>query len=58
MKLPTKCQDPRMFTIPCKIGDIRFENAMLDLGASINVMSYSINASLQLEPLHKTGTVI
>jgi hypothetical protein len=37
-KLPVKCKDPGMFTIPCTIGNTRFENAMTDLGASINVM--------------------
>ena len=45
-KLPPKCKDPGMFTIPCNIGNIRFERAMLKLGASINVMPYSIYASL------------
>ena len=47
-KLPPKCKDPGMFTIPCKILNNRFERAMLDLGASINVMPYSIYASLNL----------
>ncbi|CAN6723564.1 unnamed protein product [Malus baccata var. baccata] len=36
-KLPPKCKDPGSFTIPCVIGNTRFESAMLDLGASINV---------------------
>jgi len=57
-KLPAKCKDPGMFTIPCTIGNTRFENAMTDLGASINVMSYSIYASLKLGPLNKTSVVI
>ncbi len=37
-KLPTKCKDTGMFSIPCKIGDLKLDRAMLDLGASINVM--------------------
>ncbi|XP_062145993.1 uncharacterized protein LOC133853988 [Alnus glutinosa] len=57
-KLPAKCKDPGMFTIPCTIGNMRFEKAMADLGASINVMPYSIYASLKLRPLLKTGFVI
>ncbi|XP_062151844.1 uncharacterized protein LOC133860215 [Alnus glutinosa] len=57
-KLPGKCKDPGMFTIPCVIGNMRFEKAMADLGASINVMPYSIYASLKLGPLLKTGVVI
>ncbi|KAF5462781.1 hypothetical protein F2P56_018762 [Juglans regia] len=57
-KLHAKCKDPGMFTIPCMIGNTRFEKAMIDLGASINVMSYSIYASLKFGPLNKTGIVI
>ncbi|KAM1774919.1 hypothetical protein ACFX12_044235 [Malus domestica] len=47
-KMPPKCKDPGSFTIPCVIGNTRFESAMLDLGASINVMPYSIYASMNL----------
>ena len=57
-KLPAKCKDPGMFTIPCTIGNTQLEKAMLDLGASINVMPYSIYVSLKLGPLNKTGVVI
>ncbi|KAM2851504.1 hypothetical protein PS2_027617 [Malus domestica] len=47
-KLPPKCKDPGSFTIPCVIGNTRFEHAMLDLGASINVTPYSVYASMNL----------
>ncbi|CAN6697661.1 unnamed protein product [Malus baccata var. baccata] len=54
-KLPPKCKDPGNFTIPCVIGNTRFEFAMLDLGASINVMPYSIYA---LGELKNDGVII
>ncbi|CAN6547390.1 unnamed protein product [Malus baccata var. baccata] len=54
-KLPPKCKDPGSFTIPCVIGNTRFESAMLDLGASINVMPYSIYASMNLGTLKNDG---
>ncbi|CAN6552453.1 unnamed protein product [Malus baccata var. baccata] len=57
-KLPTKCKDPGSFTIPCIIGTTRFEHAMLDLGASINVMPYSIYESMNLGELKKDGVII
>ncbi|KAM2517634.1 hypothetical protein PS1_032521 [Malus domestica] len=57
-KLPTKCKDPSSFTIPCVIGNTRFESAMLDLGASINVMPYSIYASMHLGELKNDGVII
>ncbi|CAN6697871.1 unnamed protein product [Malus baccata var. baccata] len=57
-KLPPKCKDPGSFTIPCVIGNTRFESAMLDLGASINVMPYSIYASMNLGVLKNDGVII
>ncbi|CAN6542449.1 unnamed protein product [Malus baccata var. baccata] len=57
-KLPPKCKDPGSFTIPCVIGDTRFDHAMLDLGASINVMPYSVYASMNLGKLKNDGVII
>ncbi|KAM0976423.1 hypothetical protein ACFX2C_019343 [Malus domestica] len=57
-KLPPKCKDPGSFTIPCVIGNTRFESAMLDLGASINVMPYSIYASMNLGELKNESVII
>ncbi|CAN6677958.1 unnamed protein product [Malus baccata var. baccata] len=57
-KLPTKCKDPGSFTIPCVIGNTRFESAMVDLGASINVTPYSIYASMHLGELKNDGVII
>ncbi|CAN6679391.1 unnamed protein product [Malus baccata var. baccata] len=57
-KLPPKCKDPGSFTIPCVIGNTRFESAMLDLGASINVMPYSIYSSMNLGVLKNDGVII
>ncbi|KAM2767000.1 hypothetical protein COP1_022850 [Malus domestica] len=57
-KLPPKCKDPGSFTIPCVIGKTKFEHAMLDLGASINVMPYSIYASMNLGELKNDGVII
>ncbi|XP_062093889.1 uncharacterized protein LOC133799915 [Humulus lupulus] len=57
-KLPPKCKDPGTFTIPCTIGNKRIEHCMLDLGASINVMPFSIYASLNLGPLEETEVII
>ncbi|KAM1972884.1 hypothetical protein FF1_019395 [Malus domestica] len=57
-KLPPKCKDPGSFSMPCVIGNTRFESAMLDLGASINVMPYSIYASMNLGALKNDGVII
>ncbi|XP_052483033.1 uncharacterized protein LOC105781540 [Gossypium raimondii] len=57
-KLPIKCKDPGMFSIPCKIGDLKLDRAMLDLGASINVMPRSIYDKVQLGALKDTRLII
>ncbi|KAL7583327.1 hypothetical protein Lser_V15G42871 [Lactuca serriola] len=57
-KLPPKCKDPGIFAIPCTIGDLHVESDMLDLGASINVMPYSVFQSLNVGPLEETGVII
>ncbi|XP_052172191.1 uncharacterized protein LOC127788119 [Diospyros lotus] len=58
--MPQKCKDPGTFTIPCTIGNLQFYNAMLDLGASINVMPKSVYSSLQAGAgtLTSTGVVV
>ncbi|XP_074301592.1 uncharacterized protein LOC141632993 [Silene latifolia] len=57
-KTPPKCSDLGVFTIPCIIGDTRFERAMLDLGASIIVLPYHVYESLKLGPLKSTRVVV
>ena len=43
-----KLKDPGSFTIPCLIGDLPVEKALADLGASINLMPYSLFKKLGL----------
>ncbi|CAM8905309.1 unnamed protein product [Rhodiola kirilowii] len=57
-KMPPKCGDPGTYTIPCTIGNIRIENCILDLGASINVLPFSIYSCLRIGPLKPTGLTI
>ncbi|KAI3784472.1 hypothetical protein L1987_43571 [Smallanthus sonchifolius] len=47
-KLPTKMTDPGTFTIPCLIGDLSVNNALADLGASINLTPYAVFKKLKL----------
>ena len=56
--IPKKCKDPGTFCIPCIIGNIKFENAMLNLGALVSVMPLSIFNSLSLGPLQSIDVVI
>ncbi|RWR88646.1 hypothetical protein CKAN_01767600 [Cinnamomum micranthum f. kanehirae] len=54
-KLPPKLKDPGSFTIPCKIGDHTFERALLNLGSSINLLSFSVYEYLGLGELKPTS---
>nr|GEY20127.1 hypothetical protein [Tanacetum cinerariifolium] len=47
-KLPSKEKDPRSFTIPCDIGDLHIDNALVDLGASTSLMHYTMYEKLGL----------
>ena len=47
-KLPSKLKDSGSFTISCAIGNSVFEKALCDLGASINLMSWSIFKKFKL----------
>ncbi|CAN6566448.1 unnamed protein product [Malus baccata var. baccata] len=57
-KLPPKLKDAGSFTIPCVIGGKEFRRALIDLGASINLMPYSVYESLNLGDLKETKVVI
>ncbi|GJS78718.1 reverse transcriptase domain-containing protein [Tanacetum coccineum] len=53
-KVPPKLGDPRSFLIPCNFNKTFSCNALADLGASINLMPYSLYAKLSLETLKPT----
>ncbi|GKC12871.1 reverse transcriptase domain-containing protein [Tanacetum coccineum] len=53
-KLPKKLGDPGRFLIPCEFSRINTCNALADLGASINLMPYSVWKDLSLPELTPT----
>ncbi|GJW97672.1 reverse transcriptase domain-containing protein [Tanacetum coccineum] len=53
-KVPQKLRDPGSFLILCNFNKTFSCNALADLGASINLMPYSIYAKLSLETLKPT----
>ncbi|KAH9724739.1 hypothetical protein KPL70_007603 [Citrus sinensis] len=57
-KIPLKCKDPGSPTISCSIGNHTIENALLDLGASVNLLPYSVFVKLGLGELHPTSLVL
>ncbi|CAL9021108.1 unnamed protein product, partial [Prunus brigantina] len=57
-KLPPKLKDPGSFSIPCMVGDFKIPKALLDLGASINLMPYHVYEKLNLGELQATTVSI
>ncbi|GKC08785.1 reverse transcriptase domain-containing protein [Tanacetum coccineum] len=53
-KVPPKLGDPGSFLIPCNFNKTFSCNALADLGASIDLMPYSLYAKLSLETLKPT----
>ncbi|GJS87012.1 reverse transcriptase domain-containing protein [Tanacetum coccineum] len=53
-RVPPKLGDPGSFLIPCNFNKTFSCNALADLGASINIMPYSLYAKLSLETLKPT----
>ncbi|XP_071705035.1 uncharacterized protein [Rutidosis leptorrhynchoides] len=57
-QLPEKLEDLGCFTIPCLLGDLACMRALADLGASINLMPYSIYLKLAPGELRPTRMAI
>jgi hypothetical protein len=57
-KLPFKYKDPGCPTITCMIGVSQIERALLDLGASVNLLPYSVYLQLGLGELKPTSMTL
>ncbi|XP_076915239.1 uncharacterized protein LOC143574498 [Bidens hawaiensis] len=53
-RVPENLSDPGVFTIPCTFGCDMMSQALADLGASINLMPYSLYEKLELGKLTPT----
>ena len=56
--VPIKYKDPGAPTISCVIGETNIKKALLDLGASVNILPYSVYEQLGLEKLQPTGITL
>ncbi|GKB54037.1 putative reverse transcriptase domain-containing protein, partial [Tanacetum coccineum] len=56
--IPRKEKDPGSFTLPCFINDFCFDNALVDLGASVSVMPLSIYLNIGLGELVHTRLMV
>ncbi|GJU09789.1 hypothetical protein Tco_1132185 [Tanacetum coccineum] len=56
--IPQKEKDPRIFTLPCFINNVCFDNVIVDLGASVSVMPLSTYLNLGLGELAHTKLTV
>ncbi|GKF16010.1 hypothetical protein Tco_0057472, partial [Tanacetum coccineum] len=56
--IPQKEKDPGSFTLPCFINNLCFDNALVDLGASVSVMPLSTYLNLGLGELAHTKLTV
>ncbi|GJS24075.1 putative reverse transcriptase domain-containing protein [Tanacetum coccineum] len=56
--IPCKEKDPRSFTLPCYINNVCFDNALVDLGASVSVMPLLTYLNLGLSELAHTKLIV
>jgi len=56
--LPPKFKDPGAPTISCIIGDHKIDKALLDLGAGVNLLPYSVYLQLGLGELKPTPIIL
>jgi hypothetical protein len=57
-KFPPKYKDPSCPTISCTIGDYNIEHALLDLGASVNLLPFSVYLQLGLGEIKPTSVTL
>ncbi|GKC71083.1 hypothetical protein Tco_1116966 [Tanacetum coccineum] len=58
ISIPRKEKDPGSFTLPCFINNVCFDNALVDLGASVSVMPLSTYLNLGLGGLAYTKLTV
>jgi hypothetical protein len=57
-KVPPKYKDPGCPTISCTIGDYNIERALLDLGANVNLLPFSVYLQLELGELKPSSITL
>ncbi|GKE83407.1 MAK10-like protein [Tanacetum coccineum] len=51
-------KDPRLFTLPCRLGDSRPFDTLADLGSCVNIIPLYIFKKLNIRLLEETGHIL
>ncbi|GJU07303.1 MAK10-like protein [Tanacetum coccineum] len=55
--MPTKMKDPRLFTLPCRLGDSKPFDTLADLGSCVNIIPLYLFKKLKIGLLEETNHV-
>ncbi|GKB46621.1 hypothetical protein Tco_0897374, partial [Tanacetum coccineum] len=56
-EVPTKMEDPGLFTLPCRLGDSKPFETLADLGSYGNIISLYLFKKLNIKILEETGHI-
>ncbi|GKF46509.1 MAK10-like protein [Tanacetum coccineum] len=55
--MPTKMEDPELFTLPCRLGDSKPFDTLADLGSCMNIIPLYLFKKLKIRILEETDHV-
>ncbi|GJW15288.1 MAK10-like protein [Tanacetum coccineum] len=56
-EIPTKIKDPRLFTLPCRLGDLKPFDTLADLGSCVNIIPLYLFRKINIRLLEETGHI-
>ncbi|GJR95047.1 MAK10-like protein [Tanacetum coccineum] len=56
-EVPTKMEDPGLFTLPCRLGDSKPFDALADLGSCVNIIPLYLFKKFNIGLLEETGHI-
>ncbi|GJY91541.1 MAK10-like protein [Tanacetum coccineum] len=56
-EVSAKMEDPRLFTLPCRLGDLKPFNTLADLGSCVNIIPLYLFKKLNIGLLEETGHI-
>ncbi|GJY79271.1 MAK10-like protein [Tanacetum coccineum] len=56
-EVPVKMEDPRLFTLPCRLGDSKPFDTLADLGSCVNIIPLYLFKKLNIGLLEETGHI-
>ncbi|GKB01421.1 MAK10-like protein [Tanacetum coccineum] len=56
-EVPTKMEDPELFTLPCRLGDSKPFDTLADLGSCVNIIPLYLFKKLNIRLFEETGHI-